>query len=474
MDWMNNLFLVLILTTVTGSVFYLIGLIFGRIWSGDDSKVLRLQMRITQWSFLLPFVYFVLYIRERKRMSTVGSAVNLFYNTPMMQRVFAILGFVWITLFVVLIVRKLYHRHQWMRVFDGNIPEEDAEVEAMFEEICDQLGIAGQVSLYRNDMVKMAYMIYWHGYAVVLPLKRYTREEMAVLLYHEMCHYVNRDLYVKTVSCIVSLLHVINPLMPSMLKQLNLACEEYCDRCACQEGAELFSEKEYFQTILHVLNEEEKKQRYNLLMLADTRSDFEKRVLCMKRFHERGGIKKGTALVLSVCFLIGSSMAALLVGTGMAKTYRVAAQATDTRAVDSEETLIDVEEVDAAGDGELLEEFTRVYDLDADTVIVMEEEGTEIVEDFIIIDWALAPGKTGMTLDFSEDIGDMITATTISDVNDANYRMGIKDSNGLIRYVEGVGSIKYDFVITLQGEYSFFVTNLDSSRDLQIKGTVIE
>lgn len=406
-------------------------------------------------------------------MTTAGSAVNLFYNTPMMQRVFAILGFVWITLFVVLIVRKLYQRHERMRIFDGNIPEEDAEVEAMFEEICDQLGIAGQVSLYRNDMVKMAYMLYWHGHAVVLPLKRYTREEMAVLLYHELCHYLNRDLYVKTVSCIVSLLHVINPFVPSMLKQLDLACEEYCDRCACQKGAELFSEKEYFQTILHVLNEEEKKERYNLLMLADTRSDFEKRVLCMKRFHERGGIKKGTALVLSVCFLIGSSMAALLVGTGMAKTYRVAAQATDTRAVDREEVLVDAEEV-VAGDREILEEFTRMYDLDADTVVVMEEEGTEIVEDFINIDWVLAPGKTGMTLDFSEDIGDMITVTTMSDANDINYRMGIKDSNGLIRYVEGTGLIKYDFVITLQGEYSFFVTNLDSSRDLQIKGTVIE
>ncbi len=406
-------------------------------------------------------------------MTTAGSAVNLFYNTPMMQRVFAILGFVWITLFVVLIVRKLYQRHERMRIFDGNIPEEDAEVEAMFEEICDQLGIAGQVSLYRNDMVKMAYMLYWHGHAVVLPLKRYTREEMAVLLYHELCHYLNRDLYVKTVSCIVSLLHVINPFVPSMLKQLDLACEEYCDRCACQKGAELFSEKEYFQTILHVLNEEEKKERYNLLMLADTRSDFEKRVLCMKRFHERGGIKKGTALVLSVCFLIGSSMAALLVGTGMAKTYRVAAQATDTRAVDREEVLVDAEEV-VAGDREILEEFTRMYDLDADTVVVMEEEGTEIVEDFINIDWVLAPGKTGMTLDFSEDIGDMITVTTMSDANDINYRMGIKDSNGLIRYVEGTGLIKYDFVITLQGEYSFFVTNLDGSRDLQIKGTVIE
>ena len=470
MDWMNNLFLVLILTTITGSVFYLIGLIFGRIWSGDDSKVLRLQMRITQWSFLLPLVYFVLYIRERKRMTTAGSAVNLFYNTPMMQRVFAILGLVWITLFVVLIVRKLYQRHERMRIFDGNIPEEDAEVEAMFEEICDQLGIAGQVSLYRNDMVKMAYMLYWHGHAVVLPLKRYTREEMAVLLYHELCHYVNRDFYVKTVSCIVSLLHVINPFVPSMLKQLDLACEEYCDRCACQKGAELFSEKEYFQTILHVLNEEEKKERYNLLMLADTRSDFEKRVLCMKRFHERGGIKKGTALVLSVCFLIGSSMAALLAGAGMTKTYRVAAQATDTRAVDSEETLVDAKGVD----GELPEEFTRVYDLDADTVIVMEKEGTEIVENFINIDWTLRPGETGMIPEFSKEADDMISIMIVGEPDDISYQMGVKDSNELIRYVEGRGHLSYDFSVTEHGEYCFLVTNLDGSRDLQIKGTVIE
>ena len=470
MDWMNNLFLVLILTTITGSVFYLIGLIFGRIWSGDDSKVLRLQMRITQWSFLLPFVYFVLYIRERKRMTTAGSAVNLFYNTPMMQRVFAILGLVWITLFVVLIVRKLYQRHERMRIFDGNIPEEDAEVEAMFEEICDQLGIAGQVSLYRNDMVKMAYMLYWHGHAVVLPLKRYTREEMAVLLYHELCHYVNRDFYVKTVSCIVSLLHVINPFVPSMLKQLDLACEEYCDRCACQKGAELFSEKEYFQTILHVLNEEEKKERYNLLRLADTRSDFEKRVLCMKRFHERGGIKKGTALVLSVCFLIGSSMAALLAGAGMTKTYRVAAQATDTRAVDSEETLVDAKGVD----GELPEEFTRVYDLDADTVIVMEKEGTEIVENFINIDWTLRPGETGMIPEFSKEADDMISIMIVGEPDDISYQMGVKDSNELIRYVEGRGHLSYDFSVTEHGEYCFLVTNLDGSRDLQIKGTVIE
>ena len=155
MDWMNNLFVVLTLTTLTGSVFYLTGLAFGRIWSENDIKVLRQQMRITQWAFLLPCVYGVLYVRERMKMPTAGGNINLFYNTPSMRKVCAVLGCIWILLFVVLFVWKIYRRSRWMRVFDGNIPEEDAETRAMFEEISSRLGIAGKVSLYRNDSVKM-------------------------------------------------------------------------------------------------------------------------------------------------------------------------------------------------------------------------------------------------------------------------------------------------------------------------------
>ena len=163
-------------------------------------------------------------------------------------------------------------------------------------------------------------------------------------------------------------------------------------------------------------------------------------------------------------------MAALLAGAGMTKTYRVAAQATDTRAVDSEETLVDAKGVD----GELPEEFTRVYDLDADTVIVMEKEGTEIVENFINIDWTLRPGETGMIPEFSKEADDMISIMIVGEPDDISYQMGVKDSNELIRYVEGRGHLSYDFSVTEHGEYCFLVTNLDGSRDLQIKGTVIE
>ena len=474
MDWMNNLFVVLTLTTLTGSVFYLTGLAFGRIWSENDIKVLRQQMRITQWAFLLPCVYGVLYVRERMKMPTAGGNINLFYNTPSMRKVCAVLGCIWILLFVVLFVWKIYRRSRWMRVFDGNIPEEDAETRAMFEEISSRLGIAGKVSLYRNDSVKMACLTYWHGYAVVLPLERYTREETAVILYHELCHYLNRDLYVGTVSCIVSLLHVVNPLVPVMLRQLDLVCEEYCDRRACQEGAEIFSEKEYFRTILKVLVEEGKRERYNLFTLADTIGEYERRVQCMKRYHEHGGIKKGTALVLSVCFLVGSSITALAAGDGMTEAYAKAVEATDVRVDVIEEAVNVPEDSDAMSDEEVIEEFARLYDLNPDDVIMMGEDGIESVGDFIGIDWRLEPGKTGMTSGFSKEVGSKITITTVGEPDTIKYQMGVKDPDEIMRYVEGTGTLQHDFSVSIKGRYYFFVTNLDSSKEIRVKGTVIK
>lgn len=472
MDWMNNLFVVLILTTVTGSVFYLVGLIFDRIWLGNDIRILRLQMQITQWAFLLPCVYAILYILERMRRPIAGSTINLFYNTPMMQMLFAILGFAWLFSFAVRLGRKLYMRHQRMSVFDGNIPEEDAETEVMFREICERLGIAGKVSLYRNDSVKMAYMVYWHGYAVVLPLERYSREETAVILYHELCHYLNRDILVGTVSCIVTLLHAINPFVSRLSKQLALACEEYCDRRACQEGAELFGEKEYFETILSVLNEENR-ERYNLFMLADTMCDYEKRVLCMRRYHEHGGIKKGTAVVLSICFLIGSSIAALAVGACMTKAYAIAAQATDIRA-EEEDNIADIDYAVAVNDNGVTDEVYEMDNLNTVNIITLEDDNVELIGDFRGIDWLIGPGETGMFSGYFEEEGSKITITMVGEPEDIQYQIGVRDSSELMRYVEGTGTLQHDFEVTIEGRYYFFVTNLDDSRDLQIKGTVIE
>lgn len=193
----------------------------------------------------------------------------------------------------------------------------------------------------------------------------------------------------------------------------------------------------------------------------------------MKRYHEHGGIKKGTAAVLSVCFLLGSSITALAAGDSMTEAYAKAVEATDNRAEDSE-MVADLEgEAAEMSDEEVIEEFARMYDLDPNDVIMMEE-GVETVSDFINIDWTLRPGKTGMTSGFSKEVGSSVVITTIGDPDDIKYQMGIKDPNELMRYAEGTGYISHEFSIKIDGRYYFFVTNLDSSRNIQVKGTVIK
>lgn len=472
MDWMSNLFVVLFLTSITGAIFYLIGLIFKGMWFKNDVRLLRFQMQATQWAFMIPFVYIIRYVRERISIQVADGDINLFYTTSLMQRICAILGCVWTMLFLALLAYKLYVRFRWMWVFRGNIPEEDAGTEEMFQEICRRLGVEGRVSLYRNDSIEMPCITYSHGFAVVLPLRRYTKKETAVILYHELCHYLNRDIYLKTFSCITALLHVFNPVAHILLKQLSLVCEECCDRMACEKGAGAFSRKEYFLTILNALAEEGKGERYNLFLLADTIGDYERRVQSMREYRVHGGFKKGTAVLLTACFLLGSSMTALAAGNGMTEAYGAAVKATADRTEEGSVTT-GVDAV-AMSDEEILEEFARVYDLNPEDVTMIGEDGIETVGDCMYVEGDLDPGKTIMTSGFNEDVGNVVTVTTVGSPSDVQYEMGIKDPNALMRYVQGTGTMAHDFKVTIKGRHYFFVTNLSGSTKLHIRASVMK
>ena len=468
MDWMNNLFVVLILTTITGTIFYVMGIPFRKIWFKNSIRLLRFQLRVTQGAFLVPFVYVVLYVRTRVYLPGFKSAINLFYYTPATVWMSILLTCVWIVFFLTQLISRVSRYYQWVQICQGNIPEEDMEIQALFTEICERLGAGGKITLCRNDSVSMPCITYHHGYTVVLPLECYTRKEAAIIFCHEICHYLNGDLYRKTVGTAANLIHAFNPVARVATSELNLACEEYCDSVACRRGDEFFTDKEYYGMILDELKEDRKRERYNLLAFAETRSDYERRVECMSNNRLHGNIKKGTAVLLSACFLMGSSITALAVGDGVTAAYEIVADATDTRVEDG------INMTDSLSDTEIIEEFARIYDLNPDDVIMMQEDGIETIGDTIVINWPGIPaGKTYVSTGFSQAEGDAVTATTVGSPSDIKYQMGIKDPKQLMRYAEGTGAFSHTFAITIKGRYYFFVTNLDSSRVLDAKATII-
>ena len=81
MDWASNIFIVLLMTDITGTIFFLAGKLLGRKFN-KDIRFLRFLTEATVFAYLVPFVYIILYLGKRVRVIEMGG-INLFYSTPL-------------------------------------------------------------------------------------------------------------------------------------------------------------------------------------------------------------------------------------------------------------------------------------------------------------------------------------------------------------------------------------------------------
>lgn len=476
MDWTSNLFIVLLLTDVTGTIFFLIGELFKR-YVCDDVGLLHFLTKVTLCTFLVPFVYIFFYMDKRVCLIRIESNINLFYNTPLTLELGAALGCIWLGLFLALLVCRLYRRFCWAMICRGNIPEEDEVIFRVFTETCAEFGIGGEVSVCRNDSVRIPCITYHHGFVVVLPLVKYTEEDARVIFCHELCHYLNRDMYLKTIGCIVALLHVFNPAAHILLKQMDLLCEERCDRVACEKGKSIFTRAEYFRVILESLVTDGKRERYQLFKLVDDKTNYERRVEYMMGYHEHGGIKKGTALVLSVCFLLGSGFTSLAAGGGVTVAYEELAKATSVRTADVMEVsanpgiAVDLNNINE----EVRMESARAYNLNPEDVIIVDFPEPYIFGDdtFINLTWTIPKGKTYMSTGFTQEVGDAVSAMVVGTPDNIEYEFGIKDPKQIMRYAEGDGTCSHEFEIKIKGRHYFYITNRSDTEELHVEVSII-
>ncbi len=463
MAWASNLFVALVMLDITGTIFFLTGLLFRMTCFKGDVRWSRFHTAAVLGAFGIPFVYLILYTDQWLVSNRNEKGItNLFVNTPMMSDVFAVLGLVWITLFVLLLLYRIYRYTGLINICKGNIPEEDEEVQAVFDRACKELGISGKISLVRNDLIKMPCIAYYHGANVMLPLDCYSSREIRVILYHELCHYVEHDVLFKNAAIIINLLHMFNPVGYIILKQIGLLCEESCDRLACEKGKNEFTEQEYFDVIFKMLIDNDKRERYQLMSLADTSLNYERRIQSMSRYHEGRHIRKGLALVLSTCFLLGSSMTALAVGNGANTAYGAIA----------EETFL----LQAGNNDEQVRmELAKQYNVSPDDVVIIGDEGIEPCGLVIDIDWIVPAGKIYSTVGFRLAEGQEVGFTVSTSPEELTVEVGLQYPDLIAYGVEGSGLLQCDYVIEENGRYYFVVHNpSENEESVTVQGSVVK
>lgn len=447
------------MTDITGTIFFLAGKLLGRRFD-KDIIFQRFLTEASIFAFLVPFVYIILYLGERVSIIETGS-INLFYGTPLLVTITALLGWLWVGMFLALLAYRLIRGVRFVKMCRGNIPEEDEEIFKVFVDICAGFGIEGKVSLCRNDSVEMPCVAYYHGFVVILPLVKYSVKEAEVILSHELCHYLNGDFYLSAIGYLAAQLHVFNPAVHIMMKEMDMLCERHCDRVACKKGKFMFTKQEYFQVILNCLVDDGKKrERYWLFALADDKSDYERRVEYMADFHVNGGLKKGAAIALAACFLLGSSITSLAAGDGVANAYEGLTDSTkiEAGAMKDEESGAEL--------------HCEPYNLNPEDVIFMEDDGIELYKNPLEFVWNLPPGKTVVSAGFKLYEDGKVSVAIAGTPDDVDYKFGLKDPDAIMWYVEGVGNDGYVFTIQQDGRHYFYVTNLSETEELHIEATI--
>lgn len=460
---------------ITGTIFFLVGNVFRKLIK-NDVVFLRFLTKTTLYAYLVPFVYGILYLTKRIRFISIKSNYNLFYNTPWTLEMGAVLGCIWIVAFLALLAYRLYRRYRWVQICRGNIPEEDDKVKQVFAQTCAGLGIDGKVSLCRNDSIDTPCITRYHGYIVMLPLVRYTEEEVRIIFYHELCHYLNGDLYLKTMGCIAALLHVFNPAVHILMKRLDLICEQCCDRAACKKGKEIFTKQEYFRIILKSVLSDGKNDRYQLFALADDKSNYERRVEYMFGYHVNGGLKRGSAIALAACFMLGSSITSLAAGDGLTDGYQDLVYETSAWSTYEAGGTDKMDITDAAEDitdEEVIEILAKTFGLDPEKVIIVDD-GIQPYNDTDPwhISWTIDPEYTFVSSGFKQVVGDEVTIVTYGDPDDIDYRMGVMDPKLTMWYTEGSGKLWMNFVVEIKGRHYFFVHNQSETDYLDIEAYI--
>ena len=201
----------------------------------------------------------------------------------------------------------------------------------------------------------------------------------------------------------------------------------------------------------------------------------------MYQYRTKGGLKKGMAVTLAACFLLGSSITSLAAGDGVTEVYDELAKYTNDYAsygVQEEDVPITDIPEDTSGDisdEEAVQLLARELGVDPGK-IVMTDDNLDIMPysdyDPIHITWTIPEDSIYMSTGYNALYGEKDLIVVYGDPIDVVFWTGIKDPKATLWYVEGSGMVDLVYTIEIKGRHYFFVYNRSLDTELHIEAYI--
>ncbi len=110
--------------------------------------------------------------------------------------------------------------------------------EKIVYEICDKFMIWTDIKVLTIDGINSAMAVGIFKPIILIPDRKYSNEELRLIIKHEIVHFKHRDLIVAALSQIAASIHWFNPLVRIFIRSLERECELYCDETVMRDEDE--------------------------------------------------------------------------------------------------------------------------------------------------------------------------------------------------------------------------------------------
>lgn len=459
MALISQLFFVILITSFTGTVAFGIWKVIHRIFNQGNLEVVYVTLHLVCLFFLIPVGYVMVQLTVKSGYVQTDELWQLnFSPAGLLWKVFPAAAVIWMLFSIRAGVSYIKsYIGQW-KIYRNNFPEEDDMAMEEFLRIKKKLGIRGKVKLQRNLLIDRPLIYGVICPKVILPYEDYSREQLEVIFHHELMHYKYHDTFYKLCGIYVNTIQYLNPFSHKVTVNMDEWSEIHSDRWALASLDDDALAGRYFEMIVDSVTERPRinDEDYIFSVLCDNQLRLERRIDHMEKYKTIGKTAKVSTAVIAFALII----------TSVTTTYAATIQAAGLH--DFIYQKVEITEPESTTADELAEVYLPAEEDDTYDALVYEEPELELISPLldantnVSFNWTVTPGTRHVSSQFYVEDGQTISISCSATPGTNTYWIGIQDKWNAVRYIEGNGSLAYNFPITSSGKYRVLVQNVGS------------